>query len=132
MLHSWNLDLRCWKWWYLWNTKILFDIFVNQWCIKNGKNVFKLAFRLLLFPKFIKCWKLTHIKDSIFNITVKLKCRKLCVFWSNREIKMPRNTVFRLNREIQEIFKKTSKILCRENFLPWSIQNKVKIYRREG
>ena len=129
MLHSWNLDLRWWKWWYLWNTKILFDTFVNQWCIKNGKNVFNLAFRLLLFPKFPK---LTHIKDSVFNTTVKLKCRKLFVFWSNREIKMPRNVVLRLSREIQEIFKKTSKILCRENFLPWSIQNKVKIYRREG
>ena len=53
-----------------------FDTFVNQWCVKNDKNIFKLAFRLFLPPKFLKFWELTHIKKSVFNTTAKLKCRK--------------------------------------------------------
>ena len=45
-----------------------FNTFVNQWCIKNDGNVFILAFRLLLFPKFQKCWKHTHIKNKILTL----------------------------------------------------------------
>ena len=53
-----------------WNT------FVNQWYVKNEKNVFQLAFKLLLFPNFLKCFKLIDTKNSIFNTTAKLKCYK--------------------------------------------------------
>ena len=65
----------------------VFYTFLNQWCVKNDENVFKLAFRLLIFPKFLKCWKLTHIKNLIFNTIAKL----IIAFCSNREI----NTVKR-------------------------------------
>ena len=47
--------------------------FVNLWYVKNDKNVFQFAFRLLAFPKLLKCWKTTHLKHSIFNTTEKLK-----------------------------------------------------------
>ena len=53
------------------------NTFVNEWCVKSDKNVIKLAFRLLLFPKFLKCCKLMHKKSSTLNITTKVKCRKL-------------------------------------------------------
>ena len=32
----------------------VFNSFMNQWCLKNDKNVFKLVSRFLLFPKFLK------------------------------------------------------------------------------
>ena len=54
-----------------------FNTFGNHWCVKQDKNVFKLAIRYLMFSKFLKCWKLTHIKNPIFDTTAKLKCRKL-------------------------------------------------------
>ena len=53
------------------------DTFVNQWYVKNNKNVFKLAFKLLLFPNLLNCFKLMDTKNSIFNNTTKLKRRKL-------------------------------------------------------
>ena len=49
---------------------------------------------------------------------------QIMVFWSDREIKIPRNVVIRLNHEINNatkfIFlkKNTAEILYRENFLP--------------
>ena len=43
-----------------------FDTSVKQWYLKNNKNVFKLAFRFILFPKFLKWCKLTHIKKNQF------------------------------------------------------------------
>ena len=46
----------------------------------------------MLFAKFLKCWKLTHIKNSIFNTTTKLKCHKLKYFGltANRVYKFKR------------------------------------------
>ena len=49
----------------------------------------------MLCPKFLKCWKLMYIKNSIFKIYEKLKCRLNC------KIKMPRNVVLQLNREVK-------------------------------
>ena len=75
----------------------------------------------LLFPKFLKYWKLTQIKNLIFNH--KISMSRIMVFWSDHEIKTPRKLVFRLNREIkcrelQKSFKKPAKLKCHENFLP--------------
>ena len=55
----------------------VFNTFVNHWSVKSDKNLFNLALRLLFFPKFLKCWKLTYIKNTISNTTAKLKYRKL-------------------------------------------------------
>ena len=54
----------------------------------------------------------------------------IIVFWSNREIKMPQNVVFRLNRRIKKLFKETTKLKCRENFLPYvkAVFHSVKIF----
>ena len=41
----------------------------------------------LLFPKFLKDWKLAHIKNLIFNATGKLKCRELWYFRQAKELK---------------------------------------------
>ena len=41
----------------------------------------------LLFPKFLKYWKLTHIKNLIFNGTGKLKCRELWYFGQAAKLK---------------------------------------------
>ena len=70
---------------------------------KNDKNVFKLAFMLLLSPKFLTCWKLTNIDKINFQHYRKTKMSQIIVFWSNREIKMPRNVVFRLNTKASTI-----------------------------
>ena len=77
----------------------VFNSFVNQWCIKINKNVFNLAFRLLLFPKFLKCWKFTHIKKNNFHHCRKTKISQI-IFWSNGEIKMPQNVVTRLTAKL--------------------------------
>ena len=47
----------------------VFNTFVTQSCVKKDKNLFKATFRFLLFLKFLKCWKLTHMKNSSFNTT---------------------------------------------------------------
>lgn len=62
-------------------------LFLNQQFVKNDKNVFNLAFRHLLFSKFVKCWMPTHIKNSIFNTAAKLKCRKLQYFDQTTKLK---------------------------------------------
>ena len=41
-----------------------------------------------LFPKFLKYWKLTHIKNFIFNTTAKFKCfLKLWYFGQTAKLK---------------------------------------------
>ena len=55
----------------------------------------------MLFPKFLKYWKLTHIKKFNFQHYHETKISQIIVFLSSGEIKMPRNVVFRLNREIK-------------------------------
>ena len=49
-----------------------------------------LLLRFLLFPKFLKYWKLTSVKKLIFNTTAILK--RIIVFWPNHDIKMPQNS----------------------------------------
>ena len=54
----------------------------------------------LTFSKLLKYWKLAHIKNLIFQHNREVKMSQIIVFWSDRKIKIPRNLVFRLNREI--------------------------------
>ena len=86
----------------------VFNTFLNHWCVKKDKNIFlSLHLGSILFPEFRKYWRLTHIKNSIFNTTTKLKCRKLWYFGQTAKLKC------------QEIQKKNLKQLkCHENFLP--------------
>ena len=41
----------------------------------------------MLFPKFLKCWELTHIKNPISNTNAKLKRRKLQYFGQTAKLK---------------------------------------------
>ena len=56
----------------------------------------------MLFAKFPNYWKLTDIKNLIFNTTTKLECFELWYFWLGREIKMPENVAISLNCKIKE------------------------------
>ena len=60
---------------------------------------------------------------------------QIIVFWSNREIKITRNVVFRLNNEIQKVFKKHPRE-SRENFksrkfLPLKFVLKIKCLQKD-
>ena len=61
----------------------------------------RLHLGFMLFPNFLKCWKLKHIKRFNFQHYCETEMSQIIVFWSKREIKMPRNVAFRLNREIK-------------------------------
>ena len=41
----------------------------------------------LLFPKFLKYWKLMQTKNLIFNTTAKLACHELCYFGQTTKLK---------------------------------------------
>ena len=79
----------------------IFNTFVNQWCVKKGKNVFKLAFRFHAFLKIPEMLESHALKKFNFQHYHKIKKSQIIVFWSNREIKMPQNVVFRLHREFE-------------------------------
>ena len=47
---------------------------------KRDKDLFKFHLVFILWPKFLKFWKLTHVKKLIFDPTTKLNCRELYCF----------------------------------------------------
>ena len=61
-----------------------FDTFVNQGCVNKIKMYLNLHLGSMLFPKFLRFWKLMHIKNSFFNATAKLKCCELKYFGQTR------------------------------------------------
>ena len=106
---------------------------MNQWCIKKDKNVFKLAFIFHAFPEIPEMLETYAHKKHNFQHYCETMMSQIIVFWSNREIKMPQNVVFRPDCGVKiprnsKIVKKTrenaAKILCRENFLPLSVVQK--------
>ena len=73
----------------------------------------------MLSQKFLKCRKLKHIRNLMFNLTAELKNRKVMVFWPNREI--------------QKLLKKPSKIEMPRKFnslklFPITIREKEQDY----
>ena len=67
----------------------VFNIFVNQWCVKKDKNVFKLAFRFHAFLNFFEMLETSAHKKFNFEHYHKTKMSQILVFWSNRGIKCP-------------------------------------------
>ena len=65
----------------------VFNTFVNQWRAKKTKLYLSLHLGSILFPKFLKCWKLMHIKNSILNTNAKLKYQKLQYFGQTAKLK---------------------------------------------
>ena len=95
---------------------------MNQWCVKKDKNVFKLAFKFHAFPEIPKMLETRAHKKLSFQHYHETKMLQIIVFWSIREVKIPRNIVFRLNRGIKmwqnsKIVQIIVKLKCRENFL---------------
>ena len=93
---------------------------------KKNKTVFKLAFRFHAFPKIPEMLETHTHKTLDFQ---HYRETKIIVFWSNREIKMPRKVEFRLSSEIK-ISRKSKLVIkiqhnqngakssCCENLLP--------------
>ena len=82
---------RC-RWWR-WQNDVFLTFLILLWikCVrKKIKMYLSLLLRFLLFPKFLKYWKLTSVKKLIFNTTAILK--RIIVFWPNHDIKMPQNS----------------------------------------
>ena len=103
-----------------------FNTFMNHWCVKKDKNAIKLAFRFHAFPKIPEMLETHTHKTLDFQ---HYRETKIIVFWSNREIKMPRKVEFRLSSEIK-ISRKSKLVIkiqhnqngakssCCENLLP--------------
>ena len=68
--------------------------FINP-VVRKKNNVFKIASRLLAFPKIPE----SFAHKFNFQLYRETKMSHIILFWSSREIKMPRNIVFRLKRE---------------------------------
>ena len=78
-----------------------FNSFANQWYVKKDKNAFKLAFRFHAFPAVPILWENQAHKKFIFQHYGETYISQIIVLWSNGDIKMQRNVVFRLKREIK-------------------------------
>ena len=66
--------LKWWGWRYLWTRQsfsVAFNTFTNQWCVKEGKNTFKLAYA---FPKISEMLE-THAHKK-FNFQHFKSCLK--------------------------------------------------------
>ena len=74
---------------------------MNQWCVEKDKNVFKLPFRFHDFPEIAEILETRTHKKFDFQHYRDTKIPQIKVFWSNREMEMSQNVVFRLNREIK-------------------------------
>ena len=104
--------------------KNLFDVLILcefVVCEKKIKKRFSLHLGSMLFPKFLKCWKLMHIKKFSFEHYREIKISRIIVFLSDHEIKMLQNVVFRLNHEMEmrrnsKIDKKTRKVKMPQKF----------------
>ena len=46
-----------------------FNTFLNQWCVKNDKNIFKLAFRFHAFPEIPEMLETDAHKKLNFQAT---------------------------------------------------------------
>ena len=87
----------------------VFNIFMNQWCVKKDKNAYKIALRFHAFPEIPEMLE-THAHKKInFQLYREIKMSQIIVFWTIHEIKTPQNVVFRLNRESK--MPRTSKML---------------------
>ena len=69
---------------HLWAQMMKMTIFLNQkealfnvLTLTNKRMYLCLHLGSMFFPKFLKCWKLTHIKKSVNIPTAKLKCHEL-------------------------------------------------------
>ena len=62
----------------------------------------------MLFPKFLKCWKLNANKKYInFQSYCKISMLRIIVIWSNLELKFRvMCEVLSLNRKIQKLLQK--------------------------
>ena len=65
---------------------IVLNIF-NTFAAKMVNMYLSLLLGFFLFLKFLKYWKLMHIKNLIFNTTAKLKYRELCYFGQTVKLK---------------------------------------------
>ena len=101
---------------------------MNQWCVENDKNAFKLVFRFHAFPEILNMLEIDEHKKFNFQLYCETKMLQTILFLSNRKIKMPRNVLFRRYRKKQNAAKlrnclknprnqNAAKIPCRQNFL---------------
>ena len=63
-----------------------FNTFVNQWCVKKDKNVFKVAFTFHVFPEIPQTLETDAHKKFDYQHYRETKMSQIIVFWRNREI----------------------------------------------
>ena len=78
----------------------VFNTLANQWYLKEDKNLFSFH----AFPEIPEMLETQAHKKFNFQKYRETKMSQIMVFWSNQEIKMPRNVVFRMNREMPHKF----------------------------
>ena len=64
----------------------VFNIYVNQWCVKHDENLFT-CISAPTFPKIREIF-VTHAKKCNFKHSCKTKMLQIIVFWSNHKIKI--------------------------------------------